>query len=96
MYPFMKKHKFPAAKIVLTLPLFPLISRFAVTFISVLTSNMINAEYQTSLVNLIIVGINSMVLYFIYCSMSFTEFKILNPVLDVKGKKVALSTTITH
>lgn len=96
MYPFMKKHKFPASKVVLILPLFSLLSKLAIYYIPTITPNMLDMVYQISVVNLIVAVLNNMFLYYIYCSMSFTEFKIQKHVEDAKGKKVALNTTITH
>ena len=91
MYPFLKKNNFPATKALLILPVLPLVTKIAVAYLPSIIEFSNSALYQNVITQLVMVIIYNLFLYYIMCSMSFTQFKMLPQKESKEVKKVALS-----
>ena len=96
MYPFIKKHHFPASKIFLIVPLFALLSYGSQQIISRLGNQNDQMMYQENLVAFIFTLIASFAYYFIYCSMSNDLYILKLESPEQEKAKVVLSKKLIH
>ena len=96
MYPFLKKHHFPAHKVVLLIPMIPILARFVYYFHGSLSISIANIMVQRSLIELIFAIVSNFLLYYVYCSMSFSQFKVIQSQNKRESKNIALNKKLIH
>lgn len=96
IYPYLKRNNFPAAKIFLIVPIFPVLIYASKLFIEYMSHLVNNAMYQINLGSLILTLITSLLYYFIYCSMSNDVFEVKSIVQREEESKVVLSKKLIH
>ncbi len=96
MYPFLKKNNFPAIKILLLLPILLLVTELVLYVLPSVSNGGAAMRYQMTLIQLISVIVTNILIYYVYCRMSFEEFKLMPPLEKKDAKTVALNKTLTH
>lgn len=96
MYPYLKNNHFPAAKIFLIVPVFPVFMHMSKIIFENFNLYVSNVMYQINLSAFILTMITSLLYYFIYCSMSNDLFEV-KELIDVKAEtKVVLNKKLIH